>query len=178
MFFPEKAFGIKWPSTHKALGIIVGAGDLASINWRRIFAKVTGVFDSHCKRNLSVRGRAIICNTLAFSKIWYVGRIIPIPKCMQVSFFKPLFHFIWGGKMEALRRDNLYLPPDQGGVGLIHFCLKLQAMYIMHIVDFLKDPSKPWACFIRFWLGLELRSILSVFFLGLIIHYYVLKHGI
>jgi len=61
---------LEWSSDKlKVLGVLVGPGDLECANWR---PRLDVVLSSWRQRTLSYGGRALVVNTLALSRFWYV----------------------------------------------------------------------------------------------------------
>ena len=57
----------------KSLGVFIGVGDLEEDNWRPRITAVDNVLKSWRARSLSFRGKLLVINALALSRIWYVG---------------------------------------------------------------------------------------------------------
>ena len=85
-----------------------------------LIAQIQKLVNFYSQRNLSVRGRATIMNTLILSKIWFCLRIFNPRK----SFFKKLqsmiYQFVWQKKKPLIAFSQLCLPLHQGGLGLLH----------------------------------------------------------
>ena len=79
-------------------------------------------------RRLSLYEKSIIVNTLACSKLWYVGTIVNMSKHYIDKFQKCIFSFLWKSKVEPLSRNTCYLDKDQGGLNVINIDLKLKAL--------------------------------------------------
>ena len=63
------------PSKLKILGIYVGLGNLKEDNWGPRICAVEKTLLSWHQRNLSFRGKALVINALALSRIWYVASL-------------------------------------------------------------------------------------------------------
>ena len=71
---------LDWSSVKiKALGVFVGVGDLEEDNWRPRITAVDNVLKSWRARSLSFRGKSLVINALALSRIWYVASLIHMP---------------------------------------------------------------------------------------------------
>ena len=51
----------------KILGIYAGINDVDNANWQTLVDKLTNQFNKHTTRNLTLKGRAVIANTLVMS---------------------------------------------------------------------------------------------------------------
>ena len=75
------------PSKLKILGIYVGLGNLEEDNWGARICAVEKTLLSCRQRNLSFRGKALVINALALSRIWYV-----VSCCMLIFLADRLRH--------------------------------------------------------------------------------------
>ncbi|KAI8875521.1 hypothetical protein K501DRAFT_131455, partial [Backusella circina FSU 941] len=73
----------------------------------------------HSQRNLSVRGRATVLNTLIFSKLWYVLRLTPLT-LQQIDTIKSIGQkFINLRIFPPLAYSTLIKRRSRGGIGLL-----------------------------------------------------------
>ena len=75
------------PSKLKILGIYVGFSNLDEDNWGPRVCAVEKTLPSWRQRNLSFRGKALVINALALSRIWYV-----VSCCMLIFLADRLRH--------------------------------------------------------------------------------------
>ena len=111
-------------------------------------------------RRLSLRGKAIILNTVSLSKIWFIASLWQLPKWALNQIEKHIFAFIWENRrMEPIQRKTLYLPTDLGGLGILHPLLQRQALTIKYFL-FITDQNKQitWLQFARYWMSLRLAK--------------------
>ena len=59
--------------------LFVGVGDLEKDNWRPRITAVDNVLKSWRARSLSFRGKSLVINALALSRIWYVASLVHMP---------------------------------------------------------------------------------------------------
>ena len=66
----------------KVLGINFGNSILDNSNWDKISE---GITKNHIwnRVRLSLRSKKIILNQILLSKLWYIGQIYTIPKCIK-----------------------------------------------------------------------------------------------
>ena len=65
------------------------------------------------RRHLSLRGKAILLNSLILPKVTFLSNVFPINNEIQKQL-----EFT---KKEPIARATLFLPKKQGGIGLIHW---------------------------------------------------------
>ena len=71
---------LDWSSVKiKTLGVFIGVGDLEEDNWQPCITVVDNVLKSWRARSLSFRGKSLVINALALSRIWYVASLVHMP---------------------------------------------------------------------------------------------------
>ena len=167
---PQDFCGIKWVDSAKVLGCRFGKLDLAAQNWDPLFSKIEKSLDLYKSRNLSLRGRAVIANTCALAKLWYLGRVLTCPNNFISKVHRLVFQFIWNDRREAISRNTLFLPVGKGGIGIFNIFLKFKAFAIQHIADFLHGEWAPWKDLAKYWISLDLRRFKPDIFNNLVPH--------
>ena len=81
------------------------------------------------QRNLTLYQKAIIINALLLSKIWYVAHTLPLPKKFSQKINSCIFRYLWKGMYQPIRRSTLYLPKNEGGLGVIDVYNKAAAIF-------------------------------------------------
>ena len=135
--------------------------DLLSIqnfNWTTLLRKLKSFLDRLRYRPLSLRGKVVILNTMALSKIWFLASVIHIPAWAITTLESHIFKFLWDtAGPEPIARKTLYLPISRGGLGLLHpICqnLALLLKYFLQIVD--PTDTSPWLSYGRYWMASRL----------------------
>ena len=68
---------IEWSSVKvKVIGVFLGPFATEEDNWRPRITAVQNVLSSWRQRSLSFRGKALVINALALSRIWYVASVV------------------------------------------------------------------------------------------------------
>ena len=71
---------LDWSSSKlKVLSVFISVGDLEADNWRPRIDAVERVLNSWRSRSLSFRGKALVVNALALSRVWYVASLVHMP---------------------------------------------------------------------------------------------------
>lgn len=82
------------------------------------------------RRHLSLRGKAILLNSLILPKVTFLSNVFPINNEIQKQLEKQIFEHLWQfTKKEPIARATLFLPKKQGGIGLIHWKQHSLAMH-------------------------------------------------
>ena len=169
----DSPYGIKWVKSKKLLGFCFGYGEIFTDNWSIVKEKFRQALGMHSMRNLSMRGRAVMCNVMATSKLTYVGQFLHLPEQFLKLINSELFRFIYGRQHESIKRETLYGDPSVGGIGLVCIKLKLRAFLIMHIVRLLtyrEEYFPKWVHFAIYWIGLHYREFCPDFASNMRLH--------
>jgi len=76
-------------------------------NWRPRIDAVDHALKSWRSRVLSFRGKALVINALALSRVWYVASLIHIPAWVLTELSSLAFSFFWSGKCELVSRSTV-----------------------------------------------------------------------
>ena len=88
---------IRWSSSRvKILGVFISYDEMGEVNWRPRVEGFCRCIDAWRSRALSFSGRAVILNSLAPSKIWYVASVIAMPKSVLKELNTRIFNFFLG----------------------------------------------------------------------------------
>lgn len=93
----------------KVLGVFLGPFGLEEENWTPRIAAVENYLKAWRLWRLSFRERAIVINTLALSRNWYVASLIPMPDWVIESVQLKVWalHIQWGGRF--VRRFSAWM---------------------------------------------------------------------
>ncbi|KAG0891768.1 hypothetical protein G6F34_011418 [Rhizopus arrhizus] len=94
----------------------------------RLIAKITRACDIHKLRNLSVRGRATVLNTLILSTLWHVLRVSWISLHTLKVIRRICREFILFRVFPPISFDVLQLPLKKGGLGILDPSYQQQAL--------------------------------------------------
>ena len=142
---------LDWNSVKiKALGVFVGPGNLEEDNWRPRITAVDNVLKSWRARSLSFRGKSLVINALALSRIWYVASLIHMPPWVLKELCTLVFSFFWSGKRELVSRSVVIQPSLLGGFSVVNVKFKVWSLLGQWVKRFASSPSG-WVSFMSFW---------------------------
>ena len=142
---------LDWSSVKiKKLGVFVGPGDLEEDNWQPWIDAVEKVLSSWRQWSLSFKGKALVINALALSRVWYVPSLIHMPYWVVSKLVRLTFHFFWGGKRDLVRRSVVVQPPDQGGFSVVDVQQKVSSLLVQWVRRFVSSYAN-WSHFLTFW---------------------------
>ena len=149
---------LDWSSAKlKVLGVFIGIGDLIEDNWRPRLIAVEKVLSSWRSRSLSFRGKSLIINALALSRIWYVASLVFMPPCIAHELCSLVFKFFWSGKRDLVARSVVVQSPLFGGFSVVDVKLKVWSLVAQWVKRFASSRSG-WVSFMSFWFDLCLNA--------------------
>ena len=112
------------------------------------------------QRNLSLKGKTIVINTLILSKLWLMANTFPIPKDLIPEINKIMFGYLWKGSgAEPIARETLFLPRDGGGLGILAPLIQGQALRIKYLLQLgKKDNTNIWTYLGRYWVSSKIHN--------------------
>ena len=156
---------LDWSSDKlKILGVFVGQGCLEEDNWRPRIDAVDHVLTSWRSRSLTFRGKALVINALALSRVWYVASLVHMPAWVEKELSRLVFSFFWSGKRELVSRATVVQPHLFGGFSVVNVKFKVFSLLGQWVKRFASSPSG-WSSFMSFWFlssfGVPLATVLS-----------------
>ena len=108
---------------------------------------------------MSLVRKTLIINTLGASKFWFLAKVLLIPDWVAIRFKKLVFHFLWGSKIETISCSTLPAPLSQGGLGLIDFLSKCQALCVSTLVHTVSRPHLHDFFLLKYFTGAQLARL-------------------
>jgi hypothetical protein len=109
----------------------------------KLLTKIKSAIRLYSTRNLSLRGRVTITNTLILTKIWYCLRLLQPTQEFLKSIQSLVYGFVWQKKVPLVAFDQMCLPINRGGLGVIHPLFHLMNLQVRHLrLLFRKNQSK------------------------------------
>ena len=129
---------LDWSSLKlKVLGVYISLGNLKEENWRPRITAVENVLKSWRQQALSFRGRALVINALALSRVWYVASLVHMPNWVKCK--------VWSLVAQWVRR---FVSSSACWVSLASFWFqsRLNASFVFLLTDDLPTPH----CVVKF----------------------------
>ena len=159
----DHPFGISWVDSTKLLGNTLGNFLSNDDIWSKTLGKIEKFLNSFKSRSMSFKGKTYAINSLALSKLWYLGSSNLMSPHYLKLFEKLVFDFIWSCKSEPLKRETMYLPYKLGGQNVVNISLKLDCLLLKHVQNLISGTTSKWRYFAIYWIGLYLRKYKSEF---------------
>ena len=112
------------------------------------------------QRNLSLKGKTIVINTLILSKLWFIANVFPIPKHLIPQINKIILGYLWkGSAAEPIAQETLFLPRDRGGLGILVPLIQGQALRMKYLLQLRKkDINNIWTYLGRYWVSSKIQN--------------------
>ena len=149
---------LKWTdSALEILGLQFGSPTALENCWIKRVEKLTNRLEAWKHRSLSLKGKALIVNTIALSGLVFVGTIYHLPPSIEKQINRAIFQFIWAGKNELVSRKTMFQPHDKGGQGVVDIHLKTNALHLKFLQSIIHtNYDSPWVYFARYNIGFQL----------------------
>jgi hypothetical protein len=126
-------------------------------SWTECFLGFNKVLMSWSSRQLeTLVQRVEVLRLFVTSKLWYKASALPLPFKFAKKFESAMFRFLWRGKLEKLKIDEIKNPVLSGGLNLPCIFSKADSLFLSQTCKLLRDPSSKQYNHIKYWLGLYL----------------------
>ena len=116
--------------------------------------KIKLLLNFWCRRKLTLNGKVTVINSLATSAIWYLSNLIELPNKYAKQIDTMIFYFIWSHKNHLISKEQLQLPKELGGMGVVNVRLKIKAQRIKFITRLLNAEGEGlWKSLAEHFLG-------------------------
>ena len=128
-----------------------------NFNWTIQIQKLKVALGRWKGRHLSLKGRALVINTIALSKIWYLGSIIPAYNKQYKLINQVIFDYLWHGMLCQIKNDICFLPCSSGGLGILNPKRQIRALNLRAFVFIkIQQYDAQWVYLARYWVGRRL----------------------
>ena len=126
----DKPLGFQWNNQGLSfLGVHLGnSNHYINQNWKICKDKLTKTISkwTNLTSSLSLKGKILVANQLAASKIFHCLAVLSPPNSVLCELQNMLVNFVWSNKRHLLRKQILFQKPDKGGLGLA--CLQARIL--------------------------------------------------
>ena len=130
----------------KLLGIYITA-DINSIVMQNFDSKIDALLRQlHWwkARDLSLKGKVLIVKSLGLSKFQYVASLLPIPETVIKRVNKIIYEFIWGGKVDKVKRCIFEQDYPRGGYKMLNFIDMIKSSSAYWMKSYLDCTDRDW----------------------------------
>ena len=146
---------IRWNNEKiKIMEITFGNVDVSADNWEQKIRKIKTILNIWSNRKLTLHGKVVAVNSLATSDIWYLSNILELPEKHAKEIDKIIFNFIWSYRKHLISKEQIQLPKELGGLGVVNVRLKIKAQRIKFISRLLSfEGEGNWKALADYFLG-------------------------
>ena len=152
----DQLYGFDWYNDcipDKILGQYFGNIDCSRRNWEEKIQKINNIIGAWCHRDLSLKGRALLINSLLTSTLWYNVTSLAVPSWAISQIEQAIYGFFWKDKQPLVNRDILALPLREGGFNIPRLETKIQAFRLNSLRKLLTEEDAHWKHFTAYFLG-------------------------
>jgi hypothetical protein len=151
--YRHKPLGIQWSTNSiKMLGIYINRNEEQSIreNYKERLDKIENIVKLWGLRNMTLKGKIIIVNTLLISQLLYVCSVLEPPDWAIQKFKKMIMDIIWNNKKPKVKYKCLISTISDGGLKLQDIDSKVKALKLRWIKEILdEDKYPPWKAYLN-----------------------------
>uniref|UniRef100_A0A8K9V1F6 Reverse transcriptase domain-containing protein n=1 Tax=Oncorhynchus mykiss TaxID=8022 RepID=A0A8K9V1F6_ONCMY len=145
----------------RILGVHFETSGSATLNWNMRIAVVQRKLAMWKARYLSFMGKVLVLKVDVLPSLLYVAYIYPLPACLRRPLVRLVFQFMWSGRCEWVARARMICPIGEGGRGVPHFPLKLDAIFVSFLLTELARPViHPSGYLLRVFFSYKARSVM------------------
>lgn len=154
---------------HENSGVRVGSDEVLTTKqtWEEIIGKAKQRLAFWERRSLTLKGKILVLNSLFLSKIWYVLGSVCLPITVANVFKRLVTDFIWHGKPSKIKYETLIGAVEEGGLGLLDPILRLKALRVKIVKNFLLNDGKEWRKTMEYFLSKVCGRGSSALWMGL-----------
>lgn len=139
---PSFACELKWSQdafSYLGVNFSTSLENMQQINFSKLLDEIDIILNNWSNRYLTLSGKITVVKTLAFSKLVYKMSALPHLDCdMLKAINTKFFNFIWGGKIDRIKRKTLIGPINEGGLSMIDvksFCNAQKIYLVKKLLD-------------------------------------------
>jgi hypothetical protein len=143
---------IKWKTFPiYTLGIYICSDENESIryNFAPKIRLIKTMLNLWKQRNLSLKGKITILNSLAASQLVYICTTIETPEIILREVNQIFFDFLWNSKINKIAKSTIIQNIEDGGLKMIEIFSKVKALKLTWIKRAILSPQSTWTLIIN-----------------------------
>ena len=146
----DQLFGFDWYNDFipdKILGQYFGNVDCTQRNWEAKIQKINNIIAAWRHRDLSLKGKALLINTLLTSTLWYNVTSLSMPPWAVSQIERSIYPFFWSNKHPLVNREILVLLLGEGGFDIPLLQTRIYAFRLNTLKRLLSVGDAHWKYF-------------------------------
>ncbi len=143
----EFPFNLDWSEKKVSLlGVILSGNEKEhyDLNFKKRILNMKNLLNNWKCRNLSLKGKITVVNTLALSSLLYLASVIHVPSMVFKEVKHIVLDFIWEGIISKIAYDVLIQQREEGGLKLVDVEDKVKSLKVMWVKHLTKDEKERW----------------------------------
>ena len=133
--------------------------DTLRCTWEAVFKGFQRRLFSWENRMLNtLQQRVAVAQTFALSKLWYVAQVLPLPQAVLKKIESSLSSFIFKGRHERLKLEEIENTVKEGGLGLTCVATKAECLLLRQSLRILARTEENCFRHAGYWLGHALEE--------------------
>uniref|UniRef100_A0A803JT65 Reverse transcriptase domain-containing protein n=1 Tax=Xenopus tropicalis TaxID=8364 RepID=A0A803JT65_XENTR len=137
----------------KILGLVFNTDITGVVNWDSVLAKMEKKILIWNLRNLTMEGKILIIKMVLLPLMLHVGMVFPPSSLYIKKLTRVCFKFLWGSKMEKLKRDFMYRDKMCKGKDVPNLLLFFYVKYFCFCFNIFNSKGI-FSCFLRYAAGM------------------------
>ncbi|KAM4011672.1 uncharacterized protein ACNLHF_005809, partial [Anomaloglossus baeobatrachus] len=122
------------PDFIKVLGVWFGKEGAALKSWEERLTKITQRIGLWSLRRLTCEGKALVLRNEVLPVLQYTAQAWPPLATVCRAITRTVFRFVWGSKMDRVKRSIMYKDPRKGGKGVPDIPTLLRSSFVCDCV--------------------------------------------
>ncbi|KAM4012230.1 LOW QUALITY PROTEIN: uncharacterized protein ACNLHF_001170 [Anomaloglossus baeobatrachus] len=122
------------PDFIKVLGVWFGKEGAALKSWEERLIKITQRIGLWSLRRLTCEGKALVLRNEVLPVLQYTAQAWPPLATVCRAITRTVFRFVWGSKMDRVKRTIMYKDPRKGGKGVPDIPTLLRSSFVCDCV--------------------------------------------
>ena len=140
----------------KILGAYIGKNDneACNLSWTEALNKMQNALNLWKMRDLRLKGRVVVLNSLILSRINYIISVLQLPLWALNKINEMITNFLWRARVGKIARKTLIGKYDEGGLKLIDVESKKNAFRIKTVRKYLdQEVTFGWKSLMTYFLN-------------------------
>jgi hypothetical protein len=161
---PYKSFrNIIFVKDLKILGITFNEKGIDRINLINCKSKIEKTLNLWNGIRFNLIDKITVLRTFGLSKLWYLLNFITLDEKEIKNIESLSFNYIWGNKVETIKRDTLIAEFKNGGLNMISIRAKINMIVIRNLLYIKLNMDRPQYQFSLYWMKFYFKEYLKNF---------------
>ncbi len=143
-YFPHGLSWIKTPIYTLGIHIVESEEDNYILNFKQKINNLKTILNIWKQRNLSIKGKITIINSLALSPLIYISSVTHTPQKAIKEINNLIQNFLWNNSTTKISQTTLIQQINKGGLKLCHYPTKIKALRLTWVKRLTSNATHNW----------------------------------